>query len=162
MSRPLGYKRRAPGSAHEAIARGFAEAGGVEAVAAILPSRSPKRLYEVMNPDCVDGDVRPLSYHEARALTLAAGAHAFAEDLAIAAGGLFVPLPAEDDTPIAVTAARLGVTSGKTLADLFTDLQGGALTPAQARELVGDVRDTARAVALLYAELIRVAGPPGA
>jgi hypothetical protein len=86
-------KPRDPHSAKYYVTRLIDQAGGTEVVATLL-GRAPTRVRAYADEQAKE----QISYEKVRALTLAAGARACAEDLAFLAGGMFVPDGAGKET----------------------------------------------------------------
>jgi dsRNA-specific ribonuclease len=85
--RPLtGVKRRVRGSAAEACAKAWAEAGGVKVVEAESGLKA-RRLYAAADPDANHGD-KPLSWEEVVRLTRDLQLTAFADALAALTGAV--------------------------------------------------------------------------
>lgn len=82
-------KPRTPGSLHHALTRAINEVGGLPAAADLI-QRQENWLYKAADPDVDERRKATLSYEEARTLSRT-GAMALAEDLALLAGGFFLP-----------------------------------------------------------------------
>jgi hypothetical protein len=150
------YKPRKPGSEHDAISRAYHQAGGRDVVADIL-DRPRDWIAKSSDPD-IDGHKQAkLTLREARVLSRLAGVTALAEDLALCAGGTFLPPMGAHTGADGALAAALGQATGEALAELFTALADGHLSPEEARHAVPKVRETVGAVSALYRRLMDVA-----
>lgn len=158
----IGYKPRLPGSLDEVLSRSFSQAGGVKAVADVLPGRTAKRLYEAASPDADPGRETHLLYAEARLLTRAMGGRvtAMAEDMALLAGGVFLPGLNDGMGSVGAQAGRFGREVGEAMAAVFTALEDGTITRAEAQEALPQVREAIDAAAELYRLLEAIIHPP--
>lgn len=160
MSGFKGYKRRRPGSVHEVISRGYDQAGGITVAAEVL-RRDPKRLYDAANPDAETRHKHPLTYEDARLLTRTARGDvtAFAEDLALAAGGAFIPAFDQTGGKLGLLAARFGQETGEALQHIYAALADGVMTGDEAAAALVQVRQAMSALGELYAHVEAVANP---
>lgn len=138
-------KPRAPGTAAAALTRVYNEVGGI-AVAADLIQRSESWLYTAADPDVERRREAKLSYEEARTLSRA-GAGALAEDLALLAGGLFLP-PVPDTAPHALQAAvaAYATESGEALGEIIRRAADGDFSPRDATAALKEIDDALRAL----------------
>jgi hypothetical protein len=148
----IGYKPRRPGSLDEVLSRAFAQAGGVKAVADVLPGRTAKRLYEAASPDADPSRDTHLMYAEARLLTraMAGRVTAMAEDMALLAGGVFLPALNDSMGTVGAQAGRFGREVGEAMAAVYSALEDGRITRAEAEEALPQVREAMEAAAELY------------
>lgn len=165
MSRAsIGYKPRRPGSMEDVLSTAFAQAGGVKAVADVLPGRKAARLYEAAGPDAEPNHETRLFYDEVRLLTRAMGGRvtAIAEDMALLAGGVFLPPLGENDGCVGAQAGRFGREVGEAMASVFEALADGTITVAEAKTALPQVREAIDAAGELYRLLEAIIQPPGA
>lgn len=163
MSRAgIGYKRRAAGSLEDVLSHAFAQAGGVKAAADILPERTAKRLYEAAGPDAEPRHDCRLFYDEARLLTRASAGRvtALAEDLALLAGGVFLPPLGEGAGAVGAQAGRFGREAGEAMASVYAALEDGTFTQAEAEVALPQIREVLDAAAELYRLVEAIAAPP--
>lgn len=161
MTKSIGYRKRTPGTLHEVLTRAFAQAGGVERAADVLPGRTGKRLYEAATPDLEPRHETQLTYGEARLLTRGhGGVHAFAEDLALLAGGIFLPPIDGGAGTIGAQAGRAGRDVGEALAEVYRALEDGVFTRDKAVSALPYLREAAEGVAELYRQVHALIEPP--
>lgn len=163
MSRAgIGYKRRKPGSLAEVLSTAFAQAGGTGAAADILPGRTSKRLYEAAAPDSEPRHETRLFYDEARLLTRASAGRvtALAEDLALLAGGVFLPPLGEGAGAVGAQAGRFGREVGEAMAAVYAALEDGTITVAEAEVALPQIREAIDAAAELYRLVEAIITPP--
>jgi hypothetical protein len=167
--RPM--KRRTPGSANEALARmtgqiagsqGRDPEAGVE-IAAAFENIAKATLYKMLDPD----QPEQLSYDRVARWTAHFGVTACAEHLAELAGGVFLPLPADDGAnPIAELSAKAATEFGNTMAALVRalapDSAGGARIVARERpENIANINRLMRVLAAMRARIAEPDQPPG-
>lgn len=121
--RGIGVKRRARGSAAQACAEAFEQAGGVVAVAAESGIKA-RRLYAASDPNANHGD-KPLTWPEVYRLTRDLGVTAFADALVGLNGG--VVLDGGDTRPASVLGPQLARLSGEVNAALLEGRTDAAL-----------------------------------
>lgn len=163
MTRSIGYKRRTPGSLQDVLSRAFAQAGGANAAADVLPGREAKRLYEAAGPDPDPKRATRLFYDEARLLTRAYPGQltAFAEDLAILAGGVFLPPMQAGVGAIGAQAGRAGRESGEAMSAIYEALTDGVFTTEEAKAALPQIREVLDAYGDLYRLVQAIIDPPG-
>lgn len=144
--RPI--KPRAPGSLHLALTNSINQVGGL-ASAADLIQRSESWLYTAADPDVERRREAKLSYEEARTLSRA-GATALAEDLALLAGGVFLP-PPPDAAPHALqhALATYAAESGEALAEIIKRAADGDFSKADAKHALKEIDEALRALMAL-------------
>lgn len=166
--RPM--KKRAPGSASDALARMMAEIATGEgrdpeagvAIAAAFENVSPPTLYKALDPD----QREEFPYSRVARLTEHFGCSAAAVHLAELAGGVFLPLPADDgNNPLAELSARAGSEFGNTMAALVRSLapdseQGSKLGPRERPEVIANINRLMRVLAAMRTQV--QAEPPSA
>lgn len=141
------------GSDKAAVQAAFEQLGGAKRVMALL-GLGKTETYELADerrPDEV------ATYVQARALT-AAGATAFAEDLAFLAGGAFIPMP-EAEGALAGLTADLLRQHGETCAQLMQALVDGKVDRAEALRNLPNVHALMADLAAVYAVLLQIAAP---
>lgn len=143
-------KPRQPGSLHHALTRAINEVGGLS-TAADLIQRQDNWLYKAADPDVEQRRKATLSYEEARALSRA-GAAALAEDLALLAGGVFLP-PIGDVTPRAlqITLSDYAAESGDVLSEVIRRAADGDFSKADATASLKEIDEALRALVALRA-----------
>jgi hypothetical protein len=158
----IGYKPRLPGSLDEVLSRAFAQAGGVAKAADVLPGRTAKRLYEAASPDADPSRDTQLMYAEARLLTRSMGGRvtAMAEDMALLAGGVFLPALNDSMGTVGGQAGRFGREVGEAMSAVYAALEDGTITKAEAETALLQVREAIEAAAELYRLLEAVINPP--
>ena len=114
---------------------------------------------------CLGSDPRPperrreakLSYEDARTLSRA-GAGALAEDLALLAGGLFLP-PVPDTAPQALQAAvaSYAIESGEALGEIIKRAADGDFSPRDATAALKEIDDALRALMSVRAITVSMA-----
>lgn len=162
MNRAIGYKRRKPGSLAEVLSRAFSQAGGVAMAADVLPGRTVPRLYEAAGPDADPAHVTRLYYDEARLLTRAFPGQvtAMAEDLALLAGGVFLPPLSDAGGSVGAQAGRLGREVGEAMTSVFDALEDGTITPDEAEVALVQIREVMDAAAELYRRVEAIINAP--
>lgn len=138
-------KPRAPGTLHLALTRAINDVGGL-AVAADLIQRSESWVYAAADPDVERRREAKLSYDEARTLSRA-GAVSLAEDLALLAGGLFLP-PVPDTAPNALqlAVAAYAQESGDVLSEIIRRAADGDFSPRDAVAALKEIDEALRAL----------------
>ncbi|MCW5725698.1 MAG: hypothetical protein KIS81_12190 [Maricaulaceae bacterium] len=151
-------KSRPYGEPKAVVARLFEEAGGVPAVMDIL-EMSRTRVYALSDPDSSN----EISYARVAKLTEAARASTAAKDLALRAGGLFMPLEVEvgDATwlTLASEASRRHARKISALMDALGETGGspGEVDAAEAREILELLDAHLALMARKRAKLARIA-----
>gem|GEM_PF-561550 len=138
-------KPRTPGSLHHALTRAINEVGGLSAAADLI-QRQDNWLYKAADPDVDERRKATLSYEEARAMCRA-GATALAEDLALLAGGFFLP-PVPDTAPHALqmAVATYAAESGEALSEILKRAADGDFSPRDATASLKEIDDALRAL----------------
>lgn len=138
-------KPRAPGSLHHALTRAVNEVGGLTPASDLL-QRSESWLYTAADPDVERRREAKLAYEEARTLSRA-GATALAEDLALLAGGVFLP-PVPDLAPAALqmAVASYAAESGEALAEIIRRAADGEFSKTDATASLKEIDDALRAL----------------
>lgn len=151
-------KPRKPGSLHAALSRAIHEVGGLEQAAELI-QRSSNWLYTAADPDVERRKEAKLSYEEARALSRS-GASGLAEDLALLAGGLFLP-PVPDTAPRALqeAVAAYAAESGQALSEIIQRAADGDFSRHDASVALKEVDEAIRA--LMSVRAITVATAEG-
>ena len=157
-------KRLLPGGAHDALDRMFdaiGESHGPKGaaseglyVAADFLGVSHWTLRAQLDPDKTGSEI---SYARVVQLTRQFGCTQAAEHLAQCAGGVFIPMPPDND-PVAVMTAEAMREMGEAVSKVFShvspDSEGGSrVTAGEAREALPLVRDVLVAVSNLYSRL---------
>ena len=152
-------KPRRPGTLHQALSRAVDQVAGPQAAGDLI-ERTRSWVYAACDPDAPPEKAARLSYAEARTLTRA-GASALAEDLALLAGGVFLP-PAPDAAPCAVSAAlaEFSADSGAAVAGMVRALADGLLDRREASRTLGEIDRTLRALCALRAVTAAAAEAP--
>lgn len=155
--RPI--KPRAPGSLHLALTRAINEVGGLTAAADVI-QRAETWLYTAADPDVERRREAKLSYEEARSLSRS-GAIALAEDLALLAGGVFLP-PVPDTAPHALqmAVATYAAESGEALGEIIRRAADGDFSKQDASASLKEIDEALRA--LMNIRAIAVATAEGA
>lgn len=145
MSEFRPFKPRRPGTLHHAATRAINEVGGLAATADLL-QRSEGWVYTAADPDVERRREAKLSYEDARTLSRA-GATAFAEDLALLAGGVFLP-PLPDCAPHALqmAVASYASESGEALAEIIRRAADGDFSQTDAEASLKEIDDAMRAL----------------
>ena len=138
-------KPRTPGSLHHALTRAINEVGGLPAAADLI-QRQENWLYKAADPDVDERRKATLSYEEARTLSRT-GAMALAEDLALLAGGFFLP-PMPDDAPHALqmAVASYAAESGEVLSEILKRAADGDFSARDATASLKEIDDALRAL----------------
>lgn len=152
MTKGIGYKKRTPGSLHEVLTKAFEQAGGVKAVADILPGRTVPRLYEAASEGLDPRHEVQLTLAEARLLARASHGKAtiFAEDMALLLGGVFLPPLAAGGTAVGAQAGRAGREVGEAMTEIYAALEDGVMTLEEAKRALPQIHEAAQAIAGLY------------
>lgn len=138
-------KPRAPGSLHSALTRAINEVGGL-APAADLIQRSESWLYTAADPDVERRREAKLSYEEARTLSRA-GAVSLAEDLALLAGGVFLPPPPDTALhALQLALSAYAAESGEALGEIIKRAADGDFSKADAKATLKEIDDALRAL----------------
>lgn len=93
------YKRREHGTLHATLQRAVDELGGAEKAGDVI-RRAPDWVYSATDPFRAEGKKATLTWADARDLARA-GATSIAEDMALLAGGVFMP-PVPASAPCAL------------------------------------------------------------
>lgn len=138
-------KPRTPGSLHHALTRAINEVGGLPAAADLI-QRQENWLYKAADPDVDERRKATLSYEEARTLTRS-GATALAEDLALLAGGVFLP-PVAETAPHALqlAVAKYAMESGEALSEIIRRAADGDFSQIDATASLKEIDDALRAL----------------
>ncbi|MDB5458129.1 MAG: hypothetical protein JWP92_3714 [Caulobacter sp.] len=148
-------KPRPPGSLHEALSRAVDQLGGLKKAADII-DRGTDWLYSAADPDRERSKAASLSYAEIRSLSRA-GATALAEDLALLAGGVFLP-PVPETAPAAIHAAlaTYAAESGQAIAEIITRAADGVFDRVDATKALPEIDDALRALMTVRALAVAV------
>lgn len=144
------YKPRRPGTVHAVITRAFDQAGGLDEVGELI-RRDPKWCHAAADPDIERRRAATLSYEDARVLTRAGhGVVAFAEDLALLAGGVFLP-PAPSTAPAALqqALAAYSTESGQAIGEIISRACDGVFDARDAQAALPEIDDALRALMAL-------------
>ena len=138
-------KPRTPGSLHHALTRAINEVGGLSSAADLI-QRQDNWLYKAADPDVDERRKATLSYEEARTLSRS-GAVALAEDLALLAGGVFLP-PIADAAPKALQMALsvYATESGEALAEIIRRAADGDFSGRDAEASLKEIDEALRAL----------------
>lgn len=138
-------KPRRPFTTPHVLTRGVNEVGGL-AVAADLIQRNERWLYTAADPDVERRREAKLSYEDARTLSRA-GASAFAEDLSLLAGGVFLPpLPETAPHALQMAVASYASESGEALAEIIRRAADGEFSQIDAQASLKEIDDAMRAL----------------
>jgi len=149
------YKPRAHGTLPLALTTTINQVGGLPAAADLI-QRSESWLYAAADPDVDRRREAKLSYEEARTLSRA-GATALAEDLALLAGGLFLP-PVPDTAPEALqmAVAAYAKESGEVLAEIIRRAADGDFSPRDATAALKEIDEALRALMAVRAITVSI------
>lgn len=138
-------KRRRHGTLHAALAAAIAQIGSMDAAADVI-GRKRAWLYTAADPDADENREAKLTYEHARRMS-EAGATALAEDLALLAGGVFLP-PPPTNAPAALQAAlaTYSVESGQVLAEIIQRAADGVFDQGDGEAALKEVDDALRAL----------------
>lgn len=141
--RPL--KPRQPGTLHHALTRAINQVGGLSTVADLI-QRQDNWVYKAADPDVDERRKATLSYEDARTISRA-GATALAEDLALLAGGVFLP-PVPDMTPHALQIAlsAYAAESGEAMSEVIRRAADGDFSRADATASLKEIDEALRAL----------------
>lgn len=168
----MSMKRANPGSAHDALVHMFEAIGRVHGANAAPTEGLPLAadflgvthwtLRKQIDPD----QPSDLGFGRVSQLTRHFGCVEAAQHLALAAGGVFVPMPGEDAGKVAGLSAVVMRETGEAiallLANVAPDSEGGVdLTPAEAREALPAVGEALARIADLYALVSETAARRG-
>jgi len=143
-------KPRAPGTLHLALTTAINQVGGL-APAADLIQRSESWLYTAADPDVERRREAKLSYEEARTLSRE-GATALAEDLALLAGGVFLPPPPDAAPHVLQHAlAAYASESGEALGEIIKRAADGDFSKTDAKCALKEIDEALRALMSLRA-----------
>lgn len=143
-------KPRPYGTPKEAVARLFAEAGGVEAVRVRL-GLSLSQLYRFTEAE----SDQAIGFDRVAALT-APDATAGAEYLAHLAGCLLLPIAGAGSDPIAKVTGKAALEFGELVQRVMAGLADGRLTAREARAALAELDDVLRPLAELRRQLAAV------
>lgn len=148
-------KPRRPGSLHHALTRAINEVGGLSAAADLIQRQEPW-IYKAADPDVDERRKATLSYEEARTLSRS-GAVALAEDLALLAGGVFLP-PVADMAPKALQMAlsTYAAESGEALAEIIRRAADGDFSQRDAQASIKEIDEALRALMAVRAITVSV------
>lgn len=149
------FKRREPGSLHEALQKAIAQLGGV-AVAADLIGRGADWLYSAADPNRERAKAALLNHVELRAMCRA-GATAIAVDFAHQAGGEFLP-PLPEAAPGAIHAALASYVteSHQVISEVITRAADGVFDRADALKALPEIDEALKALMALRALTLSV------
>lgn len=154
---------RAAGSPFAAMTRLVEQCGGADA-AADFSGRSKFTVYKWTDPDQSDG----APFAVVAQLTEHFGATAAAEHLAMRAGGIFMPLPAEGGAQAqwgrltAASAQHFATVMGGIARALSPDSEDQTrVTPKEARGMIADLDHAIRDLAALRGLALETAGEGG-
>lgn len=143
------YKRRRPGTVHDVITRAFDQAGGLDAAADMI-GRDPKWCHAASDPDVERRRAASLSYEEARTMSRSGEVTVFAEDLALLAGGVFLPpIPAAAPAQLQQALASYTAESGEAVSEIIRRISDGVFDQADARAALPEIDDALRALLAL-------------
>lgn len=144
-------KPRLYGTGKDVVARAYAQIeDGIEAVMTIL-NIGRTRAHALADPQ----EAREqLAYTEARQLTKA-GATVFAEDLALLAGGMFLPMTIDTANCVGKLSAGTARAAGETMAKAIDALSDGKITDPEFAALQSSVDDLLRIALSLRVEIDR-------
>lgn len=138
-------KPRPAGSSYAAISRSFDQVGGLDTAADII-QRSPNWCYTAADPDVERRREAKLSYEESRMLSRA-GATALAEDLALLAGGAFLPpIPATAPAALQAALAAYAKESGEVLSEIILRAADGRFDRRDAEAALREIDEALRAL----------------
>ena len=151
-------KPRRPGTEAAAVTAAIEELGGRDRAADVV-GKSASFLAKASDPDLCEGD-RPvhLTYRDARALSRA-GALALAHDLALEAGGLFMPgvrAPRDRVSRMTGTLLRQVAEAAEAALDAADD---GDVDPREAERVLTEIREAMSALADMQAYFVDIARP---
>lgn len=148
--RPM--KPRSPGTLHAAV-RSAAEELGYQ-TAADLVERSESWVHSAGDPDRDPNKAANLTYAQARAWSRG-GATALASDLAVLAGGAFLPVSIDPDLDAAHAAvAAFSLESGEAVSAIVQCVADGKLCAADARKSIPQIDDALRALMALRSVVV--------
>lgn len=151
------YKPRQPGTIHAVITQAFDQAGGLDRVADVI-HEGRDWCYSAADPNRERRQAATLSYAHARDLSRGTGVTAFAEDLALLAGGAFLPLSVPvTDPELQGAIARFSLEGGQMISEILSRAVDG-FDKADARAALPEIDDVLRAVMVVRAYASRVAG----
>jgi hypothetical protein len=135
--------------------RAINQLGGIGKAAEAI-DRGVGYLYDALNPDRDVIKKNELKYRDARVMSRA-GATALAEDLALQAGGLFLP-PVPDTAPAAIHAAlaRYASESGEAMSVIISRAADGVFDVADARAALKEIDEALRAMMTLRSLAVTV------
>ena len=133
-------------SSQGATARAIDEAGGVKRVAALLDV-SPTAVAAWTDPTIG----KSVSYAKARMLT-AAGATAFAVDLAGLAGGVFLPVAAHEQSLLSLTA-QSARRHGELVGQILAALEDGAIDAKERAALLPKIHELIAGLGMAAAKI---------
>lgn len=149
-------KPRPYGTPKAAVARLFAEAGGIEAVQIRL-GLSASQLYRYTEAE----SDQSIGFDRVAALT-DDRATAGAEYLALLAGCLLLPVAvADSDDPVLKVTGRAAVEFGELVQRITAALADGVLTGREARQALAELDDVLRPLAELRRRLMEASKPEG-
>jgi hypothetical protein len=142
-------KARDYGTTKAVVARLIDDAGGAKQ-AAFIVERAASVVYSY-----ADSDVEAqMSFDMARRLAAASGSRALADDAAAMAGGVFMPIEA-DEASVNALAAQHAHEHGRVVTQLFVSLADLKVSAVEARDLIKRVDDELRALVGLRAHLTK-------
>lgn len=141
-------KLREYGTTKEVVSRLVDDAGGIQR-AAIICARAASQMYAYCEP-AVGAQ---LTLDQARRLAAASKTHILAEDFALIAGGVFMPIVASQD-PLLELSAKSAEEHGEMIAALVRALSDNKLTQAERVALLAELDDSLRALVAILAKLV--------
>lgn len=149
-------KPREHGSTKEIVLRGIKEMGGYDAVAAFfgIGSTTAAAMAD-------DARHEQMSFDRVLRLTRFCGVKAFAEALAAAAGGVFIPAPEADGRGLPALSAESNSEMAEFVASALDALADGKITMGEARVMAAKFEPLMHTLGLIQTQLnamIRDAG----
>ncbi|MFZ0269922.1 hypothetical protein [Caulobacter sp.] len=143
-------KPRVPGTLQAALTRAIDQLHGLDHAAELI-DRGRDWLYSAADPDREKGKQANLSYAEARTLSRH-GATALAEDLALLAGGVFLPpVPATAPAAIHMALAQYAHESGEAISLMISRVADGVFDVPDAKAALKEIDEALRAMMALRA-----------
>lgn len=150
------HKIRRPRTLHAALEAAIDQLGGAEKAGDVI-ERSRSWMYSAADPDRDPDKRATVTYAQARALARAGGV-AIAEDMALLAGGAFMPgVPDLGPGEVQALLADYVAEHGQFASELIQRAADGKVCTTDAMASLKPLDDALRALLALRADLMRVA-----
>lgn len=150
-------KPRPPGSTYDAITKAIGQIPGGLSSAAEAIDRPRASLHAAGDPDTPQRKRVNLTFKEACRLA-EVGGYALAEHLALAAGGVFVPLAVSTDAALNETVGEISKENGEAVCEIIQRLADGTFDVTDCRAAIPKIDDALRPLLVARAICLKEIG----